>query len=241
MAKKRSKVSEVLTVSELDSVAKMVDTWQKRKGQVYTEWASKLNVNTQQENNITDMSMATMTLEDIPTLPDLSGFVEAGPAPFENGWYKGVIQETRTFTDKNGNDRVFQSTDEPAQRSGRNIRLQVELTRADGRKLNISWLNNYNPAHLTAESVQAVMARKSESTDGQYGDLFPAFMTIQKLGKLQKVSGVRQLQQVPDGGLDLSALFGKEAYFKLADDDRDNKYKTIKDVRVITERPTKVL
>ena len=61
----------------------------------------------------------TMQLGDIPVIPDLSSFVEDEITPFENGWYKATIQAQRSFTDKNGNDRVFESTDEPAQRSGR--------------------------------------------------------------------------------------------------------------------------
>jgi hypothetical protein len=166
-------------------------------------------------------------------IPDLSGIGDSRPEfqPFVDGWYAGTILEKREFTDKNGNDRVFESNDTPAQRSGRNIRLQVVLTRKDGQTLNIGSLINYNPADLTAETVKAVAQRKEEQAGGvaEWGDLFRSFMTLTRLGKLQKIAGVRQLQRTADGGLDLSPLYGKSAYFRIKPDDRNPQYKQIAD------------
>jgi hypothetical protein len=166
-------------------------------------------------------------------IPDLSGINDSGPEPFADGWYKGTILEKREFTDRNGNDRVFESSDTPAQRSGRNIRLQVVLTRKDGRSLNIGALVNYNPADLTPETVAAVAAKVAENKgNGEtMGDLFRPFMTLTRLGKLQKIAGVRQLQRTQDGGLDLAPLYGKSAYFRVKPDDRNPQYKQISDFR----------
>lgn len=182
-----------------------------------------------------------MTDINLGDIPDLSGINEYGSsqAPLADGWYKGVIQAKREFTDKNGNDRVFESSDTPAQRSGRNIRLQIELTRkSDGKTFNISSLTNYNPEYLAAETVQAVAKRLTETKDGaEWGDLFRPFMTLTRLGKLQTIAGVRQLQRTQDGGLDLAPLYGKVAYFKLVPDSRNPQYKEVKDFQL--KEPTK--
>lgn len=184
--------------------------------------------------------MDTMELLDIP---DLSEMAEGDrqSEPWTNGWYGGRILEQRQFTDKNGNDRVFVSSDEPSQNgSSRNIRLQVVVTRADGRELNLSALVNYRPEDLTTETVQAVAARRAQVKTGEteWGDLFRANMTLTRLGKLQKLAGVRNFARNGNGGLDLHGLYGKSAFFKLADDDRNSQYKMIKDYRA--DRPTKV-
>ena len=185
------------------------------------------------------MMTDTMQLGDIPVIPDLSSFAGDEVTPFENGWYKATIQARREFTDKNGNDRIFESEDTPAQRSGRNIRLQVEVTRAsDGRKLNVSWLINYNPDDLTQETVAAVMAKKDDG--GEYGDLFRSYMTIKRLSSLQAVAG-KALTRGSDGAFDLTPLYGKECFVRVADDDRNPIYKQIKDVRPVTSKPKQVL
>lgn len=175
--------------------------------------------------------MSELNLGDIP---DLSGIEDQRPEfqPFENGWYQGVILEKREFTDKNGNDRVFESVDAVSQRGdSRNIRLQVELTRTDGKKLNVSTLINYKPEALSQATLQAVAAQKEKvNTDGaEWGELFGVFMTLNRLAKLQKIAGVRQLQRSADGGLDITPLFGKTAYFRIADDKRNPQYKEIAD------------
>jgi len=187
---------------------------------------------------------ATINLADIP---DFSSVLDSydGPesAPWLDGWYEGTILETRSFTDKNGNDRVFESGDQPsASGESRNIKLQVQLKRAsDGRELNTSWLVNYKPEALTQATVQAIITKQAQAKEAnervEWGELFGAYMTLQKLGKLQKVAGVRQLQRNSEGGLQLSPLFGKKAYFRLKDDDRNPIYKQIADIRV--DRPTK--
>jgi hypothetical protein len=192
-------------------------------------------VETTNETNVNNVVNEVLMSEDfnLGDIPDLSGIGDSRPEfqPFVDGWYAGTILEKREFTDKNGNDRVFESNDTPAQRSGRNIRLQVVLTRKDGQVLNIGSLINYNPADLTAETVKAVAKRKEENAagDAEWGDLFRSFMTLTRLGKLQKIAGVRQLQRTSDGGLDLSPLYGKSAYFRIKPDDRNAQYKQIAD------------
>lgn len=185
--------------------------------------------------------MSEINLGDIP---DLSDIQDVRPDPLADGWYQGTILAKREFTDSNGNDRVFESSDTPAQRSGRNIRLQVELKRrSDGKVFNLSHLINYNPGDLTAETVAAIAARREEnkSSGEQWGDLFRPFMTLQRLGKLQKIAGVRQLQRNGDGGLDLSSLYGKTAFFKIQPDSRNEKYKEIKDFQENEPRKVAVL
>lgn len=172
----------------------------------------------------------------LPDIPDLSGVVESYEStPFENGWYSGTILGKREFTDKNGNDRVFESNDAPSARGdSRNIRLQVELKRqSDGRTLNTSTLINYKPEALSAETITAVTAHNAKVKEGaEWGDLFGSFMTLTRLAKLQKIAGVRQLQRTEDGGLDLTALYGKTGYFKIKEDDRNPQYKQVADFQL---------
>lgn len=187
------------------------------------------------------MSTETLQLSDIP---DLSDMAESEPDPFVNGWYAATIQERREFTDQNGNDRVFESNDTPsANGDSRNIKLQVAITRADGRSMNLSSLTNYQPETLTAERVQAVAAQKEKvnaKTD-EWGPLFRDFMTLTRLSALQKIAGVRQLARNGNGGLELHSLFNKKCYVRLVDDDRNPLYKMIKEFRADAPRKAKVL
>jgi hypothetical protein len=183
---------------------------------------------TENLGDVTNMS-ETFNLGDIP---DLSGIEDVRPEPLADGWYQGTILEKREFTDSNGNDRVFESSDSPAQRSGRNIRLQVELKRrSDNKTFNVSTLINYKPEDLTPETVQAIAKRREEnkSNGAEWGDLFRPFMTLTRLGKLQKIAGVRQLQRTSDGALDLAPLYGKTAFFRIKPDSRNDKYKEVAD------------
>ena len=186
--------------------------------------------------------MSDFNLGDIP---DLSGVGDVPRSePLSDGWYKGVILEKREFTDKNGNDRVFESNDTPAQRSGRNIRLQIELTRAsDGKVFPLGTLINYQPSDLTAETVQAIAARKAENQGNgvEWGDLWRPFMALTRLGKLQKIAGVRQFQRTEDGGLDLTPLFGKVGYFRLKPDSRNAAYKEVADFQETAPKRVPVL
>ena len=167
----------------------------------------------------------------IPDVPDLSGVQDVETARFEDGWYGGTILAKREFTDRNGNDRVFESTDAPSQNGdSRNIQLQVELTRqSDKRTYNARAMVNYRPEDLSAETVQQVMAQREKAKDEGWGSLFRPFMTLMRLGKLQRIAGVRQLQRNGNGGLDLTPTYGKSAYFRLGPDDRNPEYKAIVD------------
>lgn len=175
--------------------------------------------------------MSDFNLGDIPDLSGIDG--NDRPEPFADGWYRGVILEKREFTDKNGNERVFESSDTLSQKSdSRNIRLQLELTRkSDGKTLNVSTLVNYKPSDLTAETVGAIALRNKERKEGgaEWGDLFRPMMTLTRLAKLQKIAGIRQFQRTADGGLDISPLFGKVGYFRLRPDTRNPAYKEVSD------------
>lgn len=187
------------------------------------------------------MTEATLNLPDI--LPDLSGIADdQGPEPFADGWYQGEIIAKREFTDKNGNDRVFESSDDVSQKGdSRNVRLQVVLTRqADKRTLNTSVQVNYRPEDLTQEVVQAVAAEKGKSREEQNSSLFRAKMVLTRLGTLQKIAGVRQLQRNGNGGLDIAPLFGRKAYFRLGPDTNE-KYKEVKDFRHDAPKRAQVL
>ena len=89
--------------------------------------ATAYNMETEGEGTLSDFNLTD--------IPDLSGVTEQEQAPFEKGWYAGTILGQRSFTDRNGNDRLFESTDTPSVAGdSRNIRLQVEVKRAsDGR------------------------------------------------------------------------------------------------------------
>lgn len=186
--------------------------------------------------------MSDINLTDIP---DLSGIEDSRPEfqPFEDGWYKGTILGKREFTDQLGNERVFESSDTPAQSGlSRNIRLQTQLTRqSDGKTLNISMLVNYQPEDLTAETVQKVLAQKEKVNTGEeeWGTLFRPYMTLNRISKLQKIAGVRGFSRTAEGGLDLTPVYGKEAYFRIRPDNRNDKYKEIADFS--TEAPKKGL
>ena len=173
--------------------------------------------------------MTDFNLGDIPDLSVIdTGYKES--EPLTDGWYKGVILEKREFTDKNGNERVFESSDTPAQRTGRNIRLQVQLTRkSDARQFNISTLINYKPDYLTPETVTAVATRAKENSEGgvEWGDLFAPFMTLTKINKLQQIANVRAFKRTSEGGLDISPLYNKVGYFRVVQDKNKPAYKTI--------------
>jgi hypothetical protein len=187
--------------------------------------------------NETDINTgALMSDFNLGDIPDLSGIGDNRPdyAPLQDGWYQGTILEKREFTDNNGNDRVFESGDSPAQRSeSRNIRLQVELKRrSDGKTFNVSTLVNYRPTDLSAATVAAVVTAQKENkeTGAEWEkDLFRSFMTLTRLGKLQKIAGVRQFQRDSSAGLDLSPLYGKTAFFKIRPDSRNPQYKEVAD------------
>lgn len=175
----------------------------------------------------------TLNLGDIPDLTGIQGDT-TDFEPFVDGWYEGTIVGKREFTDKNGNDRVFESADVVSQKGdSRNIRLQVLLKRqSDKREMNLSTVINYVPDDLTQETIQQVAAQREKVKAGEeWGTLFRAFMAMTRLGKLQTIAGVRQLQRGTDGALNLAPLFGKTAYFKLKEDSRNPLYKEVADFR----------
>lgn len=182
------------------------------------------------------MSVEAVGIGNLGDIPDLSGVMDDTRPEFEafqDGWYQGTILGKREFTDKNGNDRVFESGDDvAASGQSRNIRLQVELVRqSDKRTLNVSTLINYKPESLSAEVVREVLAQKERVKAGeQWGELFSAFMSLNRLASLQRIAGVRQFQRTDSGGLDLSPLFGKTAYFKIGPDSRNDQYKEVKQI-----------
>lgn len=186
-----------------------------------------------------------MSIGNLGDIPDLSGISDnEGTGGFQDGWYQGTILEKREFTDKNGSERLFESSDAPSQNGdSRNVRLQVQVLRAaDKRTFNTSVTVNYRPDDFSAETIAAIQAQKEknkESGDRQWGPLFRSFMALNQLGKLQKIAGVRQLQRNADtGGLDIAPLYNKSGWFKLGPDERSGgKYKEVVDFR--DTKPTK--
>lgn len=169
--------------------------------------------------------------DQLPDIPDLTGIAPEEVAPWADGWYKGTIVGRREFTDRNGNDRVFESADEPAQAGdSRNIRLQAQIVRgSDNRTMNTSVLVNYRPEDFQPEQVAAIAEKREEmkkDPDADWGELFRPFKTLERIGTLQRIAEVRSFQQ-NGSGLDLAPLFGKTAYFKLAQDKRNPQYKQV--------------
>ena len=192
----------------------------------------------------TTTEVETMSELNLGDIPDLSGMEEEPSTEWADGWYEGTILEARRFTDSNGNDRVFESNDAPsASGNGRNIRLQVAIKRqSDGRTMNLSTLVNYRPEDLTTETIQAITAHqaKMKETGEQWGPLFRAFATLQRLGQLQRIAGVRQLQRSAEGGLNLAPLYGKKGYFRLVPDDRNPAFKAVKTFQAEAPKRAKV-
>lgn len=172
----------------------------------------------------------TMNLGDVPNLDDLPQINR----DWEDGWYAGTFLEFRTFTDKNGNERLFESNDTPAQTTGRNIRLQVELKRQDGRIMGLGALVNYRPEDYTQETVEQIKANPDDS------NLKRAYLALSRLKTLAMIAGGRQLQRSQNGGFVLTPLFGKTAYFRLGQQ-KDSVYKEIKDFKLELGPRTKAL
>ena len=162
-------------------------------------------------------------------IPDLSGVVDDTRSdPWEDGWYSGRIVEKREFTDNNGNDRVFESTDTPSQNGdSRNVRLQVLLTRqSDKATMRTNTQVNYQQGDLTPETIQAITdqkARVKAKEDQNMGSLFRPFRALTQIGALQRVAGIRQFQRNGNGGFELTPLFDKTAYFRLGPDTREGR------------------
>ena len=190
------------------------------------------------------ISEPTETMQ-IPDIPDLSGVYDPAPRTFEAftpGWYEGQILESRTRTDKAGNESTFESDDLPSQSGdSRNIRLQVAVNRKSDKATNHYSLRiNYRPEDLSAETVQQITAQMEAVKAGeQWGTLFRPFMVLNRLSKLQKVAGVRQLQRNGNGGLDLHPTFGKPVYVRLAPQKDKPEYLEIADFQ--EKAPKKVL
>lgn len=191
------------------------------------------------------MSETAETLQ-IADIPDLSGVYDPTPRgtfePFAAGWYEGQILESRTRTDKAGNESTYASDDLPSQSGdSRNIRLQVAVTRKSDKATNhYSLRMNYRPEDLSAETVQQVTAQMENVKNGeQWGALFRPFMVLRRLSTLQKIAGVRQLQRNGNGGLDLHPAFGKKGWFRLAPQKDKPEYLEIADFRETA--PKKVL
>ena len=182
----------------------------------------------------------TMNLTDIP---DLSGLTSESStdAGFSDGWYAATILERREFTDKNGNDRVFETADTPsAAGDSRNITLQMSLKRqSDGREINLRTIVNYRPEYLSQESIQAVIADQAKTPEERDSSLLRASLTLQKLAKLQQIAGVRQFARNGNGGLDLHSTFGKSCYARIRPDSRNPQFKEVADFRM--DKPKKAV
>lgn len=172
-----------------------------------------------------------MNLGDVP---DLTGLTEDRPEPWQDGWYTGTILANRSFTNKAGMDVTFNTEDVPSRNGdSRNINLQVQLTRkSDGRTMNTRTNVNYRLDDFTKETIAAVLERKQAIKDKKaedWGPLFRSFMSLLRIGSLQRIAGVRQFERRQDGSLDISPLVGKSCYIRISDDE-EGKYKEVKEI-----------
>lgn len=191
----------------------------------------------------------TDTVLSLGDIPDLSGISDGGAdsTPFSDGWYEGVILAKREFTDRNGNDRLFESGDTPSKNGdSRNAVLQVEVTRAsDKRKMNTKIGINYREVDFAPETLQAIVAAKEAAKASgerpQWGSLFRSFMALKQLGQLQGVAGVKTFARNDTGGLNLAPAYGKPVFVRLAPDDQNPLYKQVADFRATKPAKAAVL
>jgi hypothetical protein len=182
----------------------------------------------------------------LPEIPDLSGITEERSAPWENGWYNAAVIESQTVTSRTtGAVTTFASEDRVSKDgTSRNLFLRVRIARLDGRTLNTrSRVINYRPSDFTPTRVAEVIeGQKQAKEEGDWADkdLFRSFMSMLRIGTLQRIAGVKQFQHTPEGGLDLTPLFGKQCFARLADDDQ-GKYKEVVALSDTVGPKTKVL
>ena len=153
---------------------------------------------------------------------DLDGIDGGGEgSDWQDGWYEGFFLATRSFTSKDGTARHFLSGDIPSKDgASRNIRLEVEVTRkTDGRTMNLTMLLNYRYEDLDTSTIQAVKEGKAETRTK---------LSLQRLAQLQTIAACGPLMPDGQGGIELGALYGKTAYFRLGQDSRKPTYKEIK-------------
>src|SRR3990167_6241754 len=177
--------------------------------------------------------MTTETDFSLPEIPDISAVEGGASEPWSEGWYEGVVLGESSFVDRNGNERVFATEDTTsAKGDSRNIRLQLAIKRqSDGKTFDTNTMINYHQEDLTPAVVQAVTERLA-TTPNEMGDLFRPFMTLQRLGRLQRIAGVRQFQRNGNGGLDLTPVVAKRGYFRLRPDPKNASYKEIAEFSV---------
>ena len=153
---------------------------------------------------------------------DLEGIDGGGEASgFADGWYEGFFLATRSFTSKDGTARQFLSGDTPSKDgASRNIRLEVEVTRkTDGRTMNLTMLLNYRYEDLDTSTIQAVKDGKADTRTK---------LSLQRLSQLQTIAACGPLIPDGQGGIELGALYGKTAFFRLGPDNRNSAFKQIK-------------
>jgi hypothetical protein len=183
----------------------------------------------------------------LPEIPDLSGMIEDRPAAWEDGWYDAIVLESQTVTSRTtGAVTTFTSEDRISKAGdSRNLFLRVQIKRRkDGRTLvTRAKCINYRPSDFTPERVAAVIEGKTRAKEeGSWSDtdLRRSFLSMLRIGSLQRIAGVKQFQHTPEGGLDLTPLFGKPGFARLADDDQ-GKYKEAAEINDTVGPKTKVL
>ena len=188
-----------------------------------------------------------LTVTNLPdvTIPDFSTFTRPETAPWVEGWYKATILPFYEFTNNEGNTTRFETTDEPALKTGRNIRIVAAVTRQlDGLTRNIRSKNlNYRPTDFTAARIAEIETAKQRNEGRQRWDDKDAhrtFISFGALGELQNVAGTK-FQQNGNGGLDLSPLFNKTGYVRLSFGDANEQgRKYLEIARFATELPKTV-
>lgn len=175
----------------------------------------------------------TETQTNLPDVPSFGASVAKRKEvePWVDGWYEGQFLASRTVEKNDGSEITFQSEDTVSQKGdSRNIAIQTTLTRkSDGREFTGSTRINYRPAvDFTPERLAAISAA-NEAGERLKGDMVRSQIAINQLQELEQVAG-GPFSRTESGGLNITPVFTKRAYFRLADETNKQTGKTYKGI-----------
>ena len=177
-------------------------------------------------NSLARRKTKTVTMTDTDTLsltpvPNFDNVPDQPRSePWVDGWYAGTFVEERSFTSQSGNEVTFASEDTVSQKGdSRNISLQAILTRKNGDHFNGRVRINYRPdVDFTTERLARVAEINTDKTITPTGDEVRSRISLGQLKRLQRVAGTT-LSRNGNGGLELTPVFTKTAFFRIADGD----------------------
>lgn len=179
-------------------------------------------------------------------VPSFRQFRQPEIAPWTEGWYKATTLPFYEFENREGNITRFETIDEIAQKTGRNIRVVAAVTRqSDNLTRNVRSKNiNYRPTDFTTERMALIETARQRNEGRQKWDDKDAHRTLiafGTLGELEDFAGVPQFTKNGNGGLELSPLSNKTGYVRLAfGDENDQGRKYLEITRFATELPKTV-